>query len=409
MPKKLPTNYPGVRYREHDSRKCHRRPDRYFFIRYRRLGHNVEEGLGWASQGWTAEDASRILGQIQQNIKRGTGPQSLKDLAREARGDALAAATKPIVFGELATRYLEWAKRNKTSWKEDEYLLRKRILPLFADRPAATITRTDVEAFRDSLADTGRLSPMTIKHHLVVLRRVYNWASATPVTDEPDRMLFEGRNPVVGIRMPLIDNERIRFLTREEADRLLEAATERLPELHDIILLALLTGMRRQEVLGLTWQDVDMVNRLITIPAGLTRTKRSRKVFLDDEMSAMLQLRREHAQTPFVFPGLSHGHRGEDQVTRQFDALVNAIGLNDGVTDAKHKVVFHTLRHTFASWLAQAGADMHHLMELTGHKSLSMLQRYAHLMPERTRAVASLVSRRASRSPKGVPPESSEA
>ena len=408
MSGKTPTNYPGVRVREHDSRKCNRRPDRYFFIRYRRLGKNIEEGVGWASQGWTADEASRLLGEIQQNIKRGAGPQSLKDMARAARGEADAAAAKPLTFGDLTGQYLEWAKRNKKSWKEDEYLLAKRILPLLSDRPAASITRTDIESFRNALTDAGGLSPMTIKHHLVVIRRVYNWAADTPV-DDSERMLFEGRNPVTGVRMPLVDNERVRFLTREEADLLLEAAAERMPELHDIILLALLTGMRRQEVLGLTWQDVDLKHRVISIPARLTRTKRSRKAFLDDETTAMLQQRRKHIQSPFVFPGVEDGHHREDHVTRQFDVLVNAIGLNSGVSDPRHKVVFHTLRHTFASWLAQAGADIHHLMELTGHKTISMVQRYAHLMPEKTRATASLVSRCAPQRPKGVPPGSSEA
>jgi integrase len=408
MSKKLPTNYPGVRFREHETRKGNRRPDRYFSIRYRCRGKNMEEGIGWASEGWTAEDASRILGDIRRNIKRGTGPQSLRDMARTAQGEADAAAATPLTFGELARRYLDWAKRNKSSWKEDEYLLAKRVLPLFANRPAASLTRIDTEKFRDALQDAGGLSPMTIKHHLVVIRRVYNWAASTPVADDPGHMLFEGRNPVAGIRMPLVDNERIRFLTREEADRLLEAAGERLPEMHDIILLALLTGMRRQEILGLMWQDVDLANRIISIPARLTRAKRSRKAFLDDETAAMLQVRREHAQTPFVFPGAVDGRRDADHVTRLFDGLVNAIGLNNGVTDPKHKVVFHTLRHTFASWLAQAGADIHHLMELTGHKSIAMMQRYAHLMPGRTRAVASLVSRRASPAPKDVPPGSSE-
>lgn len=403
----MPTGYPGVRCYEHPSRKFKRRPDRYFSIRYRVQGKRFEEGVGWASQDWTAEDASRILGEIRHNIKRGTGPQSLRDMARAARGEADAAAATPLTFGELARRYLDWAKRNKSSWKEDEYLLAKRILPLFADRLAASLTRTDTEKFRDALQDAGRLSPMTIKHHLVVIRRIYNWAASTPVADDPQHMLFEGRNPVAGIRMPLVDNERIRFLTREEADRLLEAAGERMPEMHDIILLALLTGMRRQEVLGLMWQDVDLANRIISIPAGLTRSKRSRKAFLDDETATMLQARREHAQSPFVFPGTVDGRRDPDHVTRQFDDLVNGIGLNNGVTDPKHKVVFNTLRHTFASWLAQAGADIHHLMELTGHKSIAMMQRYAHLMPGKTRAIASLVSRRASSCPKDVPPGSS--
>ena len=410
MPVKIATNYPGVRCYEHTTRTYKRRPDRYFSIRYRTAaGKRVEEGVGWASEGWTAEEASRIRSQIRQNTKLGTGPQSLQAFSKSAAPPPQSAL--PQTFEDLALCYLKWAERNKKSWTTDYYLLTRRIFPLFGDRPVASITRADMERFRDALTDAGRLSPMSIKHHLIVVRRVYNWAATTPFGDAPEFMHYEGRNPVTGIRMPLIDNERARYLTRDEADRLLDAAVG---ELRDVILLALLTGMRRQEILGLSWQDIDMGNRVINIPARLTRTKRSRKAFLDDELVEMLQRRKTFLGTPKVFPGRgADGTRDGADVSRRFNIVVARLGLNDGVTDERNRVVFHTLRHTFASWLAQAGVDTHELMELTGHKTFSMLRRYAHLMPERTRAAAALVSRsaRSARSvqpdPSDVPPESS--
>ena len=405
LPEKFSAEYPGVRFYEHPSRKFKRRPDRYYTIRYRRQGKRIEEGVGWASEGWTAEEANRILGEIRKNIRCGIGPQSLLELARASQ-EAVKRKTA-LSFGELAERYIEWAKRNKKSWTEDNYRLKKRVLPFFGHRAAASITRTDVETFRDGLIDQNELSPASIIQYLAVFRRVYNWASHTPLPHDPKRMLHEERNPMDGVRLPLLDNERDRFLTREEAAVLLDAAKESMPDLHDIILLALLTGMRRQEVLGLTWQDVDLAHRVITIPASLTRTKKSRRAYLDDETTDMLQQRRAHVESPYIFPGLD-GPRNSGHVTKQFDKLVNALGFNAGVTDRKRKVVFHTLRHTYASWLAQEGADIYSLMELTGHKTLAMARRYSHLMPERVRAVAGLVSRYGRRERVKVPPDPDE-
>ncbi|WP_165178066.1 hypothetical protein [Desulfovibrio sp. ZJ369] len=76
---KKPTSYPGVRYREHATRKHGVRQDRYFFIRYRVNSQLKEEGAGWASEGMTAEKASKLLGEIRENIRLGAGPQSLTE------------------------------------------------------------------------------------------------------------------------------------------------------------------------------------------------------------------------------------------------------------------------------------------------------------------------------------------
>ncbi|WP_084312934.1 tyrosine-type recombinase/integrase [Desulfobulbus elongatus] len=69
-------------------------------------------------------------------------------------------------------------------------------------------------------------------------------------------------------------------------------------------------------------------------------------------------------------------------ISKTFPRIVDMIGLNDGVTDPRDKVVFHTLRHTFASWLVQSGVQLHIVGELLGHSTLEMTRRYSHLTPE---------------------------
>ncbi len=405
MPRKTATEFPGVRYSVHATRKHKRRPDCYYMIRYRSQpgASQVEEGLGWASEGWTAQMAYDILAKIKQAVRTGNGPQNLAAMRREA---ALANA-QPVVltFGELANRYLAWARTNKKTWDTDTFRCNKHIRPLLGDRPAAGITKTDVEKLRDAVQVSG-LSPASVKQVVILVRRIYNWASDTPQEADAASMLFTGRNPAKGVRLPVMDNERNRFLTREEADRLLRLADKIMPGMHDIILLTLVTGMRRQEILGITWQDVDLANRFITIPAALTRAKRSRKAFLDEEAAAMLHGRQAAMRSPFVFSRLDGRPYDRFWVTKRFNFLVDRCGFNDGVTDSKKKVVFHTLRHTFASWLAQAGVDIYQLMELTGHTTISMVLRYTHLMPDRTRAAAALASRHAPPAGPEAPPGS---
>lgn len=406
MPPKTATEFPGVRYSIHSSRKYKRRPDCYYTIRYRpRPGANqVEEGLGWASEGWNAQRAHDILSAIKCAIKTGIGPKNLGEMRQEA---ASAKAEQSTLFRDLADHYIRWAKSNKKTWDTDAIRLDKHIRPAFDTRPFAGITKTDIEKLRDTVLAAG-LSPASVKQVVILVRRIFNWAADTPVAENSDRMLFMGRNPAKGVRLPTIDNERDRFLTREETNAILRLADMIMPEMHDIILLTLVTGMRRQEVLGLTWQDVDLTNRIITIPAALTRAKKSRKAFLDEEAAAMLHNRRRRMRHLLVFARSNGLPLDRYYVTQRFAKLVDRCGFNEGVTDARKKVVFHTLRHTFASWLAQAGVDIYQLMELTGHNTISMVLRYTHLMPDRTRAAAALASRHASPAAPAAPPRSSD-
>jgi len=175
------TNFPGVRYREHPTRKHGVRFDRYFTIRYQVNGKRHEEGLGWASQGWSAARALEVLSELKKAQRVGEGPQTLRE--RRKRKSAQIQAEKVhqeaerrelFTFGELAGQYLEWAKTNKRSWLADEQRYRVHLAGPLRDKPLKSITSLDLERLKRNLKKT--LAPASVKHCLVLVRQMFNKA-----------------------------------------------------------------------------------------------------------------------------------------------------------------------------------------------------------------------------------------
>jgi site-specific recombinase XerD len=103
----------------------------------------------------------------------------------------------------------------------------------------------------------------------------------------------------------------------------------------------------------------------------------------------MLSTRKKASKTEYVFTDRSGGKI--DSVSRSFARVLSDIGFNKGVSDNRDRVVFHTLRHTFASWLVQNGVDLYTVQKLMGHSKITMTERYSHLTPEHEkRAVSKL-------------------
>ena len=404
MANKHPTKFPGVRFREHASRKHGPRPDRYFSIRYRFNDKVAEEGVGWASDGWSPEQASNLLGLIRKGIKTGQGPLSLADMRareealRRAEADRVAElALESLTLADLAERYLAWARVNKRSWRTDAIWINVHLLPVLGGRSLAAITPAHVERLKESEIAAGK-APATVRHVLGMLRALYNFAGRTAVSLDDPRPLWRGLNPVVGVAMPKKDNARVRFLTYEEATDLLEQARDypkkrrRGVDFHDICLLALNTGLRKSEVLALTWADVDLEHRVIHV---LDAKAGDGQVPVNRDVLEMLCRRRVKPwrRSDLVFPGALGGQKS--MVSHTFSLLVDEMELNHGVEDPRKKVCFHTLRHTFASWLALQGTDLYRIKELMRHKTITQTQRYAHLLPDATRqAVDELADRR---------------
>jgi integrase len=183
-------------------------------------------------------------------------------------------------------------------------------------------------------------------------------------------------NPVSKIKVPRKDNRRIRFLTKDEAAKLLDELKKRSQKTYEMSFLSLYTGMRFGEIASLTWQDIDFDNSIIYIKDPKNRT--GRVAYMTEGVKELLLNKKKNTNnTTLVFPD-QKGNKIE-KISYSFERAVQKLGLNKDVTDPRNKVVFHTLRHTFASWLVQAGTPLYTVKELLGHKSITMTERYSHL------------------------------
>ena len=158
------STYPGVRYREHPSRKLRSgQADRYFAIRYRQAGKSMEEALGWASEGWNAEKAHGVLTRIKENVRTGLGPQSLADMrtaataAREAaEAESKMAALDALTLAEFFDQYyLPKAIREKRTWDYDQMRFNKRLRPILGPLPLRSIDSNVLQGLLDGIFDGG--------------------------------------------------------------------------------------------------------------------------------------------------------------------------------------------------------------------------------------------------------------
>ena len=388
---KIKTQYPGVRYYEHPTRKMRNgQPDRYFSIRYKVDGVLTEETLGWATEGWNAEKAHDVRSKVKKGRRVGDGPASVAEMraqgeerrkaaAEAARQDAVLDMTVETFFREF---YMPRAKKEKRSWLTDEQRIAKHINPTIGKLPFRAVTKNDVQKLIDDLVDSGAAAS-TVKQYMGIIRRAYNMAAETIIEG---KRLFEDTNPAKGTRLPKILNARERFLTAEEVEKLIEAAKKlRYPDLHDAIVLSLNTGLRLGELRRLHWPDVDLAHGIVTVKEEDMR-KPGGKVPLNAAACAIFRERLERrGASQLVFPPIfGKSHRAN--LSHDFHELADALKLNAGIDekDRQRRIVFHSLRHTFASWLALAGTDIYRIKTLMRHKSITMTMRYAHLIPDAT-------------------------
>ena len=246
--------------------------------------------------------------------------------------------------------------------------------PEFGSTPLEDIRTIDVLRFRKKL-EKLKLSPQTVYHCLSLLRILLRKAQTYEI--------YEGKLP--NFIMPRFDNRRQRFLTQTEAQRLLKELQEKSPLWHDITLFALQTGLRASEIFQLRKSHVSFDNQLLYVFDGKNRVTRS----LPLTPTALEILRKRLPSSPEAFFFTYEG-RPIKQAGKPFRQIVEQC-FNTGVTDRRNRVVFHTLRHTFASWLVQSDTPLTVVGALLGHKTHIMTQRYAHLsLSQVQRAVSNL-------------------
>ncbi len=402
----IKTKYTGIRYREHPERKHGKRPDRYYTIRYKLEGKDREEKLGWESEWHKAElarvesgkikeprslekEATVRLAELKSNQGSGKGAFTLEEkreselAKKEAEVRQKAEAEKAAIpFSDVWTEYLKQCKADgKKSYDREESLYAHWIKPVIAPKPLAEIAPIHLEKIKSNMSKVDA-APRSIHYCLAVVRQVFNFAIRND--------LFGGVNPVGKVKKPTSDNRRMRFLTREEADKLLkEMEKSRRTTSRRITLLSLHCGLRFGEIASLTWGDLDLnCGDCGTLCIRNPKNGRTRFAYLTSQVrsemeahSAKLEKKAiEVSKADLIFPARKGGRR--KQMSDAFDRAVDTLKLNEGITDPRQMVCFHTCRHSFASWLVQEGTDLMVVKELLGHKTLNMTERYSHLAPE---------------------------
>lgn len=188
-------------------------------------------------------------------------------------------------------------------------------------------------------------------------------------------------NPVAGLPKEPEPRGRVRFLSDDERERLLtECKCD--PDLYLVVLIALTTGARQSEIMSIRWSDIDMKERTVHIQH--TKNQEPRVLPLAETVMSLLRERpRAIGKHDWLFPSnqLRKDHR--DYPRHGWEKAVEAAGLHD--------FRFHDLRHTAASYLAQAGVSTRQLADMLGHKTLAMTLRYSHLTVESRRGLVDLL------------------
>jgi integrase len=315
---------------------------------------------------WTKEEAEKELAARILNVE-----QAAK---RKAEPDV-------FTFGALTERYLAHkAATGKRAMRNDRGYVKAHLLPFFGtDTPVTDVTAEAIARYQAHRA--AAIEARQRKHQ----RDVISYAACNREVAVLRHMLRLAKRWRLTVEVPEIDmlkepEGRLRFLTEEEAVRLLDACSEsRNPYLPAIVTVALHTGLRKGEILGLTWDRVDFSRGVVRV----TRTKngRSREIPMDQDVYEALSGLKGRQDIGLVFARQDGGAWG--QIRTAFAVALRRAGIED--------FRFHDLRHTAASHWTMRGASLKEVQELLGHQSITMTMRYAHLSPERLRtAVARL-------------------
>jgi len=267
----------------------------------------------------------------------------------------------PVTFMDISRDALAYSEAYKRTYSDDVRIM-KRLRSWFGDRPAESITPHDIEQrFQEGIEDHG-WAPSTVNHHRSLLSLAYRLAIRNGKATS---------NPARATRHRKEDNDRVRCLSTDEEKRLREVLNANWPEHVAELDLAMHTGMRRSEMYGLDWEDVDLGRRFLRVKRG--KNGESRYVRLNSvAVKALTKLQERSDGSGAVVRNLS----GTPLLAPRhwFPDAVEKAGIEN--------FHWHDLRHTFASRLTMAGVGIRAVQEALGHKSIAMTVRYSHLAPD---------------------------
>jgi integrase len=343
-------------------------------------------------------------------------PAQARDRAKEILADAVRGIElhnkKPQKVSTFASyienNYQAWMELNRKSGKGSIGRIKTQFLKILGDKPLSQVTPWLVEQWRTRRLKEG-IKPSTVNRDLLALKSALSKAIEWGLIDT---------HPLAKLKLSKVDtHSKVRYLSREEENRLREALDKReekiklardrgnlwrqergyaamkdlqaqifADHMRPMILLSLNTGLRQGELFSLTWKDFNFKQALLTIAGESSKSGKTRHIPLNVEALDVLQV--WHQQTKGE--GLIFSSKNNQRFNNVKTAWKNI--LKEAQIDSFR---WHDMRHHFASSLVMAGVDLNTVRELLGHSDITMTLRYAHLAPEhKANAVAKLVQGR---------------
>jgi integrase len=278
---------------------------------------------------------------------------------------------KIIRFKDFTQIYIDSHARKKRSWLTTDVHYLKQLTPFFGNRFLHEIDSLLVKRYqtmrRGEKTYKGTLvSTAYVNRELACLKCMFSWAI---------RWGYVKENPVKALKMERENNERVRFLEKDELEKLIDCSDG---AFRPALILAVNTGMRYGEMQYLRWKDVDFKRAIITLRD--TKNGEKRQVPMNNTVLETLSSLSHDDGEAYVFckkDGKPYNLRSPFLRARE----------KAGIKDFK----FHDLRHTAASYLVMKGVDLNTVRDILGHRTLEMTLRYSHLSPEhKARAVSVL-------------------
>ena len=265
----------------------------------------------------------------------------------------------------------------------------KALTRFFGGKLLRKVTSGDVQRWVDQRSQEQKLTrygtpmkriikPATVVTEFVTLSAVFREAKKRGHCTE---------NPCRGVSLPRVNNKLIRCLSDDQEKKLLAACTKGLA---DVVLTALLSGLRRGELFDLRRGDIDFKNGILTVVHG--KGEKMRHIPIVPELKEVLERQPVHVKdgkpSPYVFNN-PQTSTGWVDIKKAWARALRVAGIRD--------FRFHDLRHTFASRLVQRGVPIKAVQELLGHADIKMTMRYAHLAPHNLRDAVAVLSKKAKR------------
>jgi len=378
-------DYPGVYVKEHPTRKYRNKPDLNFMIRWKVKGESQTVYLGWSSDAerWTYAKAATEIVQYKNGSKKKENKRTTNEVEQQPTENKTIneLTLSELFYGKFCE--LRAAKLKPGTLKSRRSSYKTWIEPTLGNKRLSEIENEDIERIELDMRSKDK-SDGTIDAAFKTLQSIFTFAIRT--------LKYQGRNPLSegGVEAPKVNNKRTRYLkTQEEAEILMNKLKQTSLKTYQMAMVCLYTGLRYGETQKLNWEDVNLEKR--TMIAREPKNGRARVVVIPDELLQVLSEMKYEGARPSdpLFPRERGGEKTV-QAPKVFKKVVDELGMNKDISNRLERFVWHSLRHSWASWLVSNGCPLVLLAELGGWSSYEMVLRYAHLATNRTDTIVDI-------------------